>query len=135
MEEFVLFGMESGVEAGDVDRMLGKSRGRRDAREVMRLMQRGERNKRFELFHGIGGDDYWSSETRSTVNDAMRHRHDSPVVVVAVDEIEHRFERGVMIVARKWRGDVFVTPGELRRNRSLSAKPATLPLSKTSRSS
>ena len=86
--------MEAGVEAGDL-RHAGQALGHRlDRGEVVRLMQRRERNQGAQIVEHFRRDDDRAARSRAAVHDPMADAEHARAAVPAAQPVGQRVERG-----------------------------------------
>ncbi len=89
--------VKAGVEAGDL-RDVGKPLGNGiDRRQVVRLMERRERNQRAKFLHHVRRDQRGRSEPRPTVDDAMADTEDAGATVGGTKPGGERIEGGAPV--------------------------------------
>lgn len=70
-------GVETGVEAGDLRQMRRVRHNRTNRREIMLLVQRGQRNQCLQFYNEPVIDAHRGSESRATMHNAVPDCHDS----------------------------------------------------------
>ena len=124
--------MESGIEAGDLRRRREGLHRRLDPGEVVRLVQRRERNEPLKRRdHGLV-DQLRLHEIRPAVHDAMADRDDRRIVARLPEPAENGAHRGVMVDRagrRIERETALLARG--RRHAALSGRADALDLSRS----
>ena len=90
--------MKTGVEAGhlrDARQTLGN---RVDCREVVRLMQRGERNELAQLLEDLPSHDRRAGEARAAMDDAMTDAEHARAAVLPAQPVGNGVEGGTAVV-------------------------------------
>ena len=95
--------MKRRVETRDVARPRYEPLRSGDPGQIVRLVQRCQRNERHQGFEDMLVDNNRRCKARAAMDDAVDDRLDPPVTVVAIDEVENRGEGGVVVASGRGR--------------------------------